>query len=180
MVVVQLCLKPLPSLLQDMLVCVEPAVLFWEILLFVLDIKYLKLPFWCMYVLAGERKSCLNGFFSPPLCFFPTVLALQHCLDKQFYKKKLFLLLLMQLFLVALGYELLKMKPPPYADFWSFFKKSSYSSNLCGFVPPFLLCACCLAQSCAGVWFFFPFPVLWATALVVTGHCLYVVTALPW
>lgn len=86
MVVVQLRLKPLPSLLQDMLVCVEPAVLFWEILLFVLDIKYLKLPFWCMYVLAGERKSCLNGFFSPPL-FSPTVLALQHCLDKQFYKK---------------------------------------------------------------------------------------------
>lgn len=178
MVVVQLCLKPLPSLLQDMLVCVEPAVLFWEILLFVLDIKYLKLPFWCMYVLAGERKSCLNGFF-PPLCF-PLLCLPSSTVWISNSTKKLFLLLLMQLFLVALGYELLKMKPPPYADFWSFFKKSSYSSNLCGFVPPFLLCACCLAQSCAGVWFFFPFPVLWATALVVTGHCLYVVTALPW
>lgn len=179
MVVVQLCLKPLLSLLQDMLVCVEPAVLFWEILLFVLDIKYLKLPFWCMYVLAGERKSCLNGFFSPPFVFSLLCLPSSTAWISN-STKKLFLLLLMQLFLVALGYELLKMKPPPYADFWSFFKKSSYSSNLCGFVPPFLLCACCLAQSCAGVWFFFPFPVLWATALVVTGHCLYVVTALPW
>lgn len=68
MVVKQLRLKPLPSLLQDILACVEPAVLFWEIFLFVLDIKYLKLPFWCVYVLAGERKSCLNGFFFP-LCF---------------------------------------------------------------------------------------------------------------
>lgn len=40
-----------------------------------------------------------------------------------------------------------------------FKKKSSYSSNLRGFVPLFLLCACCLAQSCADVWFrFFSFP----------------------
>lgn len=68
MLVEQLHLKPLPSLLQDILACIEPAVLFWEIFLFVLDIKYLKLPFWCMYVLAGERKSCLNVFF-PPFVF---------------------------------------------------------------------------------------------------------------
>lgn len=82
-----------------------------EILLFVLDIKYLKLPFWCMYVLAGEKKNCFNPLFSPVQCLPSSTGEVSN-----FIKRELFLLLLMQLFLVALGYKLLEMKPPPYAD----------------------------------------------------------------
>lgn len=79
----------------------------------------------------------------------------------------------MQLFLVASSYKFLKMKPPPYADLWSFFKKksSSHSSKLCGFVPLFLLCASCLSQSCVEAWLRFSsfFPSLRSEILLL--HC---------
>lgn len=81
-------------------------------------------------------------------------------------------MLLTQLFLLALSYKFLKMKHPPYADLWSFFKKkpsSSHSSNLRGFVPPFLLRACCLSQSCTEAWLkFSSFSLsLWSETLLL-------------
>lgn len=99
---------------------------------------------------------------------------LPSCTDKvsNFIKGTGFIfLLLMQLFLVASSYKF-KMKPPPYADFWSFVKKNSsfYFAELCGFVPLFLLCAGCLSQSCMEAWLrfssFFPFPEVRDTAVV--------------
>jgi len=40
-----------------------------------------------MYFLAGEKKNCLNAV---SLCFPRRVLALQHWLGKQFYKREFY------------------------------------------------------------------------------------------
>lgn len=125
--------------------------------------------------LAGERTNCLNAFI---LCFIHRVIALLSWLGKQFYKRERFFSFAPEaVFLVASSYKF-KMKPPPYADFWSFFKQksSSHSSELCGFVPLFLLCAGCLSQSCvrlglASLLFSFPWG-LRCCSCVVTGLCL--------
>lgn len=158
-----------------LLVCVEPAVLFWDI--FVWGIKYLKILFWCVFF--GWQEAKLSNFLP---CFPCSVPALQHWLGKHFYKREVFLLLLMQLFLIASSCRFLTMKP--YAHLWSFLKKKS-SSHFSDFAPHYSRCAQAACHEWHGglaeVLFLLPRGLrYWLFLCAMAGHWLSVMTALPW
>lgn len=174
LVLVQPYVKPLSSELWVLPVFVEPAVLFWEIFLFVLDIKYLKGPFWCVSV-------WMLFFFVFPIVFLPSS---TDCVSNFIKGTFFFLSCLTQLFLVVWATSFWRWNLHLLQIFGAFFKSSSHSSSLHGFVPPFLLCACCLSQNCMEAWLrSSSFPLhcsLRYCSCGVAGHCLCVTTALAW